>query len=309
MRISYNAAVGIDGPQTLADVAAEVAAAEADGFDAVWVPQMPPFAGISPWNALTTLAVVGASARTLALGTSVVVAQTQHPLALANQALTAQAATGGRLTLGVGLSQQPIIEGVYGYRFERPVHFLRDYLSVLLPALGGEAVSFHGDTVSAEGQYQLPGVTAPPVVLAALGPRMLALAGELTDGTVTAWTGPKTLETHIVPRITAAAEAAGRDAPQVIAGLVVGVTDDPDAARADVVERFGMAASFPSYRAMLDIEGVTGVDELVVLGDEAVVAAEVARYADAGATEVVVVPIGSAAERRRTVDVLTALAR
>lgn len=309
MRISYNAGVGIDGPQTITDVVAEIAGAEDDGFDTAWVPQMPPFAGISPWNALTTLAVAAPAAPHIGVGTSVVVAQTQHPLALANQALTTQAAVGGRLTLGVGLSQQPIIEGIYGYPFERPAHLLREYLSVLLPALRGEAVSFHGDTVSAEGQYQFSGIDAPAVVLAALGPRMLALAGELTDGTVTAWTGPKTIETHIVPRITAAASAAGRATPRIIASLIVGVTDEPDAARAGVAERFGMAASFPSYRAMLDIEGVNGVDELVALGDESTVAAAVGRYADAGATELVILPIGSPTARRRAVDLLTTLPR
>lgn len=307
MRISLNAAVGIDGPQTVNQVIEEIAAACRAGYATAWVPQMPPWPGIAPWDALTIAALAGAAVPEIELGTSVVVAQTRHPLALAGQALTAQSATGNRLTLGVGVSQQPVIEGVFGYPFERPARYLREYLEVLLPALAGEPVEHSGPALTANGQLTFPGVTAPPVVLAALGPQMLRLAGELTDGTVTAWTGVRAIGEHIAPRISAAAAAAGRPLPRVIVGSLVCVTDDPDAARAAAAERFGMAASMPSYGAMLDIEGVDSVADVILAGSEEQVAADLRRYEDAGATELVAALIGSPAEQARTTAFLSSL--
>jgi F420-dependent oxidoreductase-like protein len=306
MRISLNAAVGIEGPQTLNQVVEEIAEASAAGFGAAWIPQMPPWPGIAPWDALTTAAVAGAAVPDIELGTSVVVAYTHHPLTLAGQALTANAAMGNRLTLGIGVSQQPVIEGAYGYPFDRPATYLREYLEVLLPALRGEAVEHTGPALTANGQFTFPGAAAPPVVLAALGPQMLRLAGALTDGTITSWTGLKTVAKHIVPRITAA--AVGRPAPRVIIGTLVCVTDDVDAARATVLERFGMAASLPSYKAMLDIEGVDNVADVVLMGDERTITDQLRRYEEAGATEVVAAIFGSPTEQRRTTALLTSLA-
>jgi F420-dependent oxidoreductase-like protein len=308
MRISLNAAVGSSGPQTVTEVIEEVADARRAGYAAAWVPQMPPWAGIAPWDALTIAAVAGAAVPGIGLGTSVVVAQTRHPLALAVQALTTQSATGGRLTLGVGVSQAPVIEPTYGYPFERPARYLREYLEVLLPALAGEAVEHEGEALTANGQLTFPQVTPPPVVIAALGPQMLRLAGELTDGTVTTWTGVRTIGEYITPRISAAAAAAGRPRPRVIVGSLVCVTDDPDAARAGAAERFGMAGSLPSYRAMLDIEGVDNAADVILAGTEEQIAADLRRYEDAGATELVAALIGSPADQARTTAFLSAIA-
>lgn len=305
MRISINVGVGLNGPPTIGEVIDEIRAARPAGFHTAWLPQMPPWPGIAPWDALTTAAVAGAQVPDAELGTSVVVAYTHHPLTLAGQALTAQAATGGRLTLGIGVSQQPVIEGVYGYPFVKPAAFLREYLEVLLPALSGEPVAHTGSSFTANGQLTLPGTEPPPVVLAALGPQMLHLAGALTDGTVTAWTGPATVASHIVPRITTA--AAGRPAPRVIVGTIVSVTDDVDATNAAITERFGMAASMPSYRAMLDIEGVDNVADVVVVGNEEEVVNHLNRYAEAGASEIVAAVFGTADEQRRTIELLGSL--
>lgn len=137
---------------------------------------------------------------------------------------------------------------------------------------------------------------------------MLRIAGELTDGTVATWTGPRTLGDHIVPRLTAAADAAGRANPEVVASLPVAVTDDAGAARAWVVERFGAAHDMPSYRAVLDHEGVETVGDVVIAGDEAQVELQVRRLADAGATELIAVPFGDPAQVERTLDLLGALA-
>ena len=142
------------------------------------------------------------------------VAYGQHPFALARQALTSSAATDGRLILGIGVSHKWVVSDIFGYDYSAPAAYLREYLEVLGPALVGDPVDHHGPRITAVGQLALPKAPPPPIIAAALGPRMLDLAGELTDGTVTAWTGPKAVERQIVPRITKAAEKAGRSAPQ-----------------------------------------------------------------------------------------------
>lgn len=308
MEIGINVALGVDGPQHHEEVVAEVRAAADAGLAAAWWPQLPPFAGIAPWDALTSIAVAGAAVGGIRLGTAVVVTHAQHPLTLARQALTAQAVTGGRLTLGIGPSHAAIVEHVYGGSFDHPLRNTREFLGALLPALAGEAVDVTGATTTARGQLVLPGAAAPTVLLAALGPAMLQLAGELADGTVTTWTGPRTVGEWIVPRIHAAAAGRARP-PRVVVNLPVAVTDDPTGTRTALTARFGMAGQFPSYRAVLDREGVDNPADLAIVGDEGDVAAAIRRFAELGATEFVASVVGSPAERARTLEVLAGLAR
>lgn len=275
------------------------------GFSRIWFPQLPPSPGTTAWDALTTLALAGAAVPRIELGSGVVVAQTQHPLALARQALTVSAATGGRLILGIGVSHRVLVTDVFGYPYDAPAAYLREYLEVLGPALRGEPVDHHGARITAVGQVDLPHAPAPPVIAAALGPRMLDLAGELTDGTVTTWAGLKVIANHIVPRITAAAQRFGRPSPQVVVSLPVCVTDDVAAARAEITGMFN-PGDLPAYRAMLDREGVDDVADICVFGDEETVLAQLRRYAAAGATEFGGFAIGNAQTQARTVEVLAA---
>jgi F420-dependent oxidoreductase-like protein len=185
---------------------------------------------------------------------------------------------------------------------------MREYLDALLPMLRGEQAAVDGETLKATGGITIPDVPSPPpVLLAALAPRMLHLAGAVADGTVTWMTGRKTIESHIVPAITAAADAAKRPAPRVAVGLPVCVTDDPTAARAQAAKTFAVYGHLPSYRAMLDKEGAAGPADVAVVGDEAAVTAEIRRLADAGATDLAGAVFGSSEERARTLDVLAAL--
>ena len=287
---------------TIDDVVESARTAADQGFATYWLPQ------IFGFDALTALAVVGREVPGIELGTSVIPTYPRHPMMLAAQALTTQAASGGRLALGIGLSHQIVIEGMYGYSFEKPVRHMREYLEVLLPLIEKGSVSFQGETLSANGGLQIPGATPCPVLLAALGPKMLELAGGVADGTITWMTGPATLEEHTVPAITAAAERGGRPAPRVCAGLPVCVTDDLDAARGRAAKVFEIYGSLPSYRAMLDREGAEGPADVAIAGDEATVTGALKRLADVGTTDYLAAEFGSSeTERARTREVLRSL--
>lgn len=299
MGIDITVGLGLDGPQTFEDVVGEVEAAQAAGFGRVWSSQL------LTWDALTLLASAGLRVPGVELGTAVVPVHPRHPLTLASQALTVQAVTGNRLTLGLGVSHEVIVAGAFGYRFERPARHLREHLSVLVPLLHGEAVEHEGELITARGAVGLAGAAAPSVLVAALGPAMLRVAGELTDGTIATWVGPRALAEHVVPRITAAAEAAGRPEPTVAVSLPVAVTADEAGARQHVAERFGQAVDLPPYRAVLDREGAAGVADVTIAGDESAVHRQLARLRDAGATDFIAVPVGSPGDRARTIALLT----
>ncbi len=229
----------------------------------------------------------------------------RHPVMLAAQALTVQAATGGRLTLGIGLSHQVVIENVFGQSFDKPARHMREYLSILIPLLEGEQVSFTGETLRAStfGPLEID-VPGPPVLVAALGTEMLRIAGRMAAGTVTWMTGPATVESHIIPTIHDAAAEAGRPVPRVGVGLPVCVTDDPAAARAKATEAFVIYGHLPSYRAMLDREGATGPADVAIVGSGPFVRDQLRRLADIGVTDFCGVPFGSATEVRESVAVL-----
>jgi F420-dependent oxidoreductase-like protein len=279
-------------------------AAAEQGFAGAWL------AGRPGWDPLTTLAVAGRTTPGIELGTAIVPNLPRHPLALAAQALTVQAATGNRLTLGLGVSHRHIIEGQFGMPFDRPALRMREYLTALHPLLNGENTAYEGETLKAEGAVTAPGAEAPSVLIAALGPAMLRVAGELTDGTILAWAGAEVIEDHVVPAITKAAAAAGRPSPRVAVSTFVGITDEPDARRAWVAENFGVAAKIPAYRAIMDRGNVAGPEDTLILGDEKTVERELARIADAGATDLIALTmLGPEEEQRRTNAFLSELAR
>jgi len=262
------------------------------------------------YDAMTLLALVGARVSDVELMTAVVPTYPRHPIVMATQALTVQAATGGRFTLGIGLSHQIVIENMYGYSFDRPARHMRDYLSALMPLIRGEQVSYQGETLKAATMAPLEiKTTAPDVLVAALAPRMLELAGSLADGTVTWMTGPATVADHIVPSISAAAQKAGRPAPRVAVCLPVCVTADSEGARERANATFSIYGQLPSYRSMLDREGAAGPGDVAIVGDEEAVAAQIRRLSDGGATDFAASPYGSAEEVATTVKLVGSLAR
>ena len=255
------------------------AEAEEDGMDGIWYGQV-----FGP-DAVMVAALAGQSTSRIEIGTSVVPTYPRHPVIMAQQALTAQAATGGRFTLGIGLSHRPVVEGMLGLSYERPAVHMREYLSVLQPLLKEGRTSFEGEFFRVRASAQVPGTQPPPVLIAALAPVMLKLAGGLADGTVTWMAGPKTLEKHIVPRISAAAQAAGRPRPRVVAGLPIAVTDDVAGAREKAARSFQIYGALPNYQRVLNIEGVSGPADVAIVGNEAAVEKQLRDIASAGATD------------------------
>jgi F420-dependent oxidoreductase-like protein len=297
--------IGIFGGDTAGrsiDVSVALAReAREQGFISFWLPQ------IFGAEALTSLAVIGREVPDIYLGTAVVPTYPRHPMVLAQQSLTVQNATNNRLILGIGLSHQVVIEGMYGLSFDKPARHMREYLAILMPMLRGESVSCEGETLTFRGAMDVADAAAPPVLLAALAPRMLDLAGTVADGTITWMTGPQTLESYIVPTISAAAKKAGKREPAVAASLPICVTNDPDGAREKAATEFQVYGYLPSYRAMLDKEGAAGPADVAIVGDEATVAKEVQRIADTGVTDFAAAEYGSKEDRARTREVLRSL--
>jgi F420-dependent oxidoreductase-like protein len=280
---------------TIDQLIEQVAGIAREGFSTAAFANLP-----TGFDALTVIAVAGRVVPDIEMATSVMPIYTRHPVAMAQQALTTQAAVGGRLILGVGLSHRPVVETMWGLSFERPVEYMQEYLAILQPLLHGEAVAFAGRRLQAQSPPQAKDTPPPSVMLAALGERMLRLAGEQTDGTATWMVGAKTLASHVTPVITAAAKAAGRAAPRIVVGLPICVTSDVDAARARAARAFERYAQLPSYRAMLDREGAAGPADVAVIGSESEVERQLAEIEAAGGTDFQASVFGSADEHQRT---------
>ncbi len=269
-----------DGPGgTLDGLVATAKRYEAAGFPNLWM------ANIFGLDAINALGIVGRETTKIELGTAVVPTYPRHPVAIAQQGLTTQAASRGRFLLGIGLSHKLVIENMLGMSYEKPAKHMREYLQVLGPLCRGEGVQFQGEQYRVAAQLQVPGATPLPVLVAALGPTMLRLTGELADGTITWMTGPKTLAAHIAPTLREAAKAAGRPEPRIVAGFPIIVTRQPAEAREKIAKGLVIYGQLPSYRAMLDREGAAGPADIALAGDEKYLRAELARLREIGVSD------------------------
>jgi len=301
MRISINGS-GLLARPHLPTLVGDMKKAEDAGLAGYWIAQT----GLI--DALTTFAVAGSSTSRIELGTAVIPTWPRHPQALAAQALTTQAATGGRLILGIGLAHQPSVEDRWRLTWEKPIRHMLDYLAVLEELLASGASSHEGDVWSFVGEAPLPTDNPPTVMLAALGDQMLRIAGRRTGGTILWCVGPKTLEQQIVPKINEAAAEADRPDPRVVCSLPVWVTDDPDSARDLVARSLTIYGQLPSYRAMLDIEGVEGPADISLIGSAAQVQEGLETIRAAGATDFSAVVQGSPDEQAAAWEILSAAA-
>ncbi len=270
--------------------------AEEAGFDSFWIGH------IFGHDALTLAALAALKTKRIELGTAVAQTYARHPFVMAQQALTIQAAAEGRFTLGIGPSHQVLVQGVWGIPYERVAKHVREYLSVLRPLLDQGNVAFSGEEYRVVGALQIPDRKPCPVLISALAPMMLRIAGELADGTLAVLTGPRTVAEHIVPRITSAAEEAGRPPPRVSVSLPVAVTDDVAAAREAAARLFELYGRLPNYRRVLDREGAAGPAEVAIVGNEADVERQIRAIASTGATDfgAWIFPVGE--DARASVD-------
>jgi F420-dependent oxidoreductase-like protein len=293
---------------------ADVRWASEAGLSTVWIPQIP-----DEFDALTACALVGVETERIEIGTAVVPVQPRHPIALAQQALSTQAACGGRLALGLGVSHHWIIDEMLGLPYERPAPTMRSYLDVLDQAFAGPGkVDVENELFRVHNPLDVTDITPTPVLLAALGPAMLRLAGERTDGTILWMADERAIASHVAPNITRAAEAAGRPAPRIVAGIPVCLCrdDEVDAAIDRTNRILAEAEVSPNYQRLLDLGDARQVGDILAAGSESTVEKRMRAFLDAGATEVSVrvVPIGDDRDQRlasmqRTRELLAGLAQ
>ena len=279
MRIGINGSSLISTGASLAQIVDHAAVADAEGFSSYWLAQL------AVPDALTAIALMGARTSRIELGTAVVPTWARHPLMLAAQALTTQEAIGNRLVLGIGLAHKVSVEGTLKIPFATPAKHMDEYLSVLMPALVDRAVSFAGDIWSGEMAGLTSPAAAPGVMVAAMGPRMLRLAGERTDGTILWLSGPRAIAQQIKPALDQAAAAAGRPTPRIVASVPVCVTKKPDDVKGMVAALLAGYNDLPSYRGVMDAEGVGGPADVSLIGSEAEVLAGLQSFAEAGTTD------------------------
>lgn len=258
----------------------EIVRFEDAGFSSYWMPQ------VGTFDALTMIALAGQQTSSIELGTAVVPTYPRHPNALAQQAATVNALTGGRLVLGIGPSHAPGIESL-GLQYKSPARHIREYVTILRSLTAEGSVDFEGSMYRIKTGFACPDAQPFPIVVSALAPLMLQAAGEVADGTVTWMVGRNTIASHTAPRITEAAAAAGRPDPRIIVGLPVCVHDDREQATVRAQQIFAGYGNLPNYRRQLDAEGLDQAGQMAVVGNEDQVSESLAAYFEAGATEVI----------------------
>jgi F420-dependent oxidoreductase-like protein len=278
---------GATPPERLVE---EARAAETDGFPSAWCVHFS-----RTIDALSALAAAAVMTSTIDLAVGVVPTYPRHPIALAQQAATVQALAGGRLTLGVGVSHRPVIEGMHGLPYVQPARHMREYLSVLGPLLREGKVNFRGEFYAVEAELNVPDTTPVPILVGGLSANMVRIAGELADGVVTWMAGPRSLEGDVLPNLHEGADAGGRPSPRMVVALPVAVCDDIDAAREAAEVAFARYRTLTNYRRLMDREGIRSPAEIALIGPEAAVGDRLRAYAELGATEFwpVVFPVGA----------------
>jgi F420-dependent oxidoreductase-like protein len=286
--------------------------AEREGFASIWVPQIP-----SDFDAMTAIALMGRATERVEIGTAVMPIQTRHPIAMAQQALSTQAVCEGRFTLGLGPSHHWIVEDMLGLSYDQPAKLVRDYVDVMNVALAGPGgVDVENDSFRIHNPLDVTDVAPTPILIAALGPVMLRVAGEHSAGTILWMADERAIGEHIAPRITKAAADAGRPEPRIVAGVPVVLcgNDEVDAARERANRILGEAEISPNYQRLLEQGDATAVGDILAGGDETTIVERLNRFRDAGVTDlsVRIVPLGPDRDARleswrRTEEFLSSL--
>lgn len=300
--------IGLTGGGSTVDKTIDQAVqAEAEGFTSLW------YASVVGGDPLVPMAIAGRATQRIELGTAVLQTYPCHPLLQANRAASVTAAMGRPgFTLGIGPSHEPIVRDVYGLSYDTPGRNTEEYLRILGPLLRGADVDVDGEewTAHTRGRGTAPAHPVP-LLLSALGPRLLRVAGELADGTIL-WMAPaRAIGEHIAPRVTAAAAAAGRPAPRIVAGLPVAVHDDVAEARSAAAASSSVYSGMANYQRVLELGGAGSPADAAIVGDEGSVTRQLQSLLDAGATDIwaATFPVGDdrRASIRRTTHLLRSL--
>jgi F420-dependent oxidoreductase-like protein len=291
----------------LDELRARARQAEEMGFASGWVPYL-------PWSldALVALQAAGQVTQRIELGSAVIPTYLFHPLAMARQAHSIRGDLGDRLTLGVGCSQQVVIETMHGVPFLRPARQVREYVEVLRASMQGSGqVAYQGEIFRVEAMFGSPGAAPTPLLVGALGPRMLRVAGEVADGTIATWCDEAAIERVIGPGVREAAAAAGRPAPRVGTVLPVVVSDDRTEARRAVAEHFAIYDQIPRYHRMVELGDAASAAAICAVGNEQEVRDRLRAFESAGLTDLLAAPFvvgeDAAASRQRTLECLASL--
>ncbi len=296
----------------VAQLMADAAAAERARFTSIWVPQIP-----GDFDALTAITLMGQATERIELGTAVLPIQTRHPIAMAQEVMSVQAVCEGRFTLGIGTSHDWVIEGMLGLSYDRPAVRMRNYLEVLNAALAGPgSVDVENEEFRVHSPIDVTDWGPNPVLLAALGPVMLRIAGEHAAGTILWMADERAIAAHVVPRISKAAGAVGKPAPRVVAGIPVAIcrNDEVEAARTFANKVLGHAEFCSNYQQLLERGDATDVGDILAAGDEATVVERLHAFRTAGVTDLAVRPLALGpdrqsrrASRERTLEFLSSL--
>ncbi len=293
-------AIGLDIDGSLERTIDRAKSLRDKGFDSLWSSQI-----FGP-DTLTVFAVLGREVKDVDLGTAVVPIQPRHPSMLAAQTRTVQEVIGGHLTLGIGLSHQVVVESLWGLPFDRPASYMHEYLDALMPMLRGDTVMAQGERIKVISMDSVgPKETrVPSVIVAALGPKMLEIAGTYTDGTALWMTGPKTVASHIKPLIDEAASKSGRPTPRIVCGLPISVTSDVAGTSAKMDKELEVYPTLPSYAAMMKREGAQQPSDLALIGSKQQVLEQLHELAKSGVTEFNAQAVGTRDEIDATHEVL-----
>jgi 5,10-methylenetetrahydromethanopterin reductase len=292
------------GPFDVEELIEDARSAQRDGLASYWVGQQ------LDWDAFSLLAVLAREVPGIEFGTAVTHVWTAFPVHMAQQAMSLQVLSGGRFTLGVGLEHEPIMRAMWGLDWNRPVAYFAEYLDVVRSLIETGRVEHEGEFFQIKTSFlRFRPHPEMQIILGALGPRMLRLAGSKAEGTTTWLTGTKTIRDHIVPSIRAAAEEAGRPPPRVIPLVPIAVTKDVRGMRERVSEQMSFYPTMPSYQAMLEREGATTAGEIGLFGSPSQVEEALHELDAAGATDFGAILFGTHDEEEATRGLLREMAK
>jgi F420-dependent oxidoreductase-like protein len=286
--------------RSLAESVARAEAAEGLGYQSVWVTQLP-----DARDGALVLAAYAAATKRVKLGTGVLPIYNRHPTAMAQMAATLDEMSGGRFILGIGVSHKVTVETMWGMHLVKPVQAMREYIGIVRTSLQEGGSSFDGDQFTAHWSYSAPRRTELPIMMSALNPLMLELAGEVADGVVLWMCSPSYIRDVVIPRVSVGRSRAGKTMSgfEVVAAVPACLTSDRAGAQEIFRQTVARYASLPYYRSMMDASGFKTeledgrigeamLDSLAGLGDGDQVRAAVERYVEAGVTLPGVGPFG-----------------